>query len=68
MQPHSILPLNQMARRLRVTAAWLRAEAEAGRVPCLRAGERFLFSPEAVERVVADRASKSTIEQKEFTQ
>lgn len=53
-----LLPLSRMARRLRVTAAWLRTEADAGRVPCLRAGKRYLFAPEAVERALADRASR----------
>lgn len=54
---HALLPLGLMARQLRVTAAWLRAEADAGRVPALKAGKRFLFAPEAVERVLAARAS-----------
>ena len=53
----SLLPLNRMARRLRVTVAWLRNEADAGRVPCLRAGTRYLFAPEAVERVLTERAA-----------
>lgn len=52
-----LLPLNRMARRLRVTIGWLRDEADAGRVPCLRAGKRYLFSPEAVERELAARAA-----------
>ena len=46
-----------MARHLRVTVAWLRDEADAGRVPCLKAGPRYLFSPDAVERVLAERAA-----------
>ena len=54
---HTLLPTGPMARRLRVTAAWLREEADAGRVPCLKAGKRFLFVPEAVERVLAERAA-----------
>ncbi len=53
----TLLPLAPMARRLRVTTGWLRAEADAGRVPCLRAGTRYLFASEAVERVLADRAA-----------
>lgn len=52
-----LLSLNRMARRLRVTIAWLRTEADAGRVPCLRAGTRYLFAPEAVERVLSERAA-----------
>ena len=46
-----------MARRLRVTQAWLRDEAEAGRVPHLKAGQRLLFDADAVERVLLDRAT-----------
>ena len=47
-----------MARRLRVTAKWLREEAEAGRIPHLKAGPRLLFDPETVEQVLLERARK----------
>ncbi len=49
------LHLGAMARRLRLPAKWLRAEAEAGRIPHLRAGAVLLFDPDAVERVVLER-------------
>jgi hypothetical protein len=52
-----LLTAGQMARRLQVTVAWLKSEADADRVPCLRAGTRYLFAPEAVERVLAARAA-----------
>ncbi len=52
-----LLPLSRMARKLRVTVAWLRSEADAGRVPCLKAGNRYLFAPEAVERMLVERAA-----------
>ena len=52
-----LLSLGQMARKLHVTTAWLRAEADAGRVPCLVAGSRYLFAPSAVEKVLAARAA-----------
>lgn len=52
-----LLPLSRMARRLRVTQAWLRTEADAGRVPCLRAGNRYLFAAAAVESILAERAA-----------
>jgi hypothetical protein len=55
----SLLPLGRMARQLHVTAEWLRAEADAGRVPCVKAGSRFLFSPAAVERALVERASET---------
>jgi hypothetical protein len=54
-----LFPLSAMARRLFVPARWLRTEAEAGRIPCLRAGSRFLFDPETVEQVVLERARKT---------
>lgn len=53
--PESPLNLRELARRLRVPAKWLRAEADAGRIPHLRAGTALLFDPVAVERVLFDR-------------
>ena len=53
------LYLGAMARQLRVPATWLRAEAEAGRIPHLRAGSALLFDPEVVERIVLDRLRES---------
>lgn len=51
-----LLPLGPTARRLRVPVKWLREEAEAGRVPHLKAGTSLLFDFDAVERVLLDRA------------
>ena len=51
-----LTPLPAMARSLHVTQRWLRAEAEAGRIPHLRAGARLLFDAEAVERLLLERA------------
>jgi hypothetical protein len=51
-----LLPLNVAARRLRVPLRWLQAEAEAGRVPALRADNRFLCDLEAVEAALLERA------------
>ena len=53
-----LLPTGPMARRLRVPVRWLRGEAEAGRVPCLKAGRVFLFSPAAVEAALVERAGQ----------
>jgi hypothetical protein len=52
-----LLPLFSMAHRLGVPSTWLKAEAECGRVPALKAGKRFLFIPEVVEAVLAERAA-----------
>jgi hypothetical protein len=55
----ALLPVGPMARFLRVPVTWLRAEAEAGRVPCLRAGKVLLFNPSAVEQALAVRAAEN---------
>lgn len=51
-----LIPLVGMAHRLRVTAKWLRAEAEAGRIPHLRADRALLFDPETVQRILLEHA------------
>lgn len=51
-----------LARRLQrfgLSMAWLKAEAEAGRIPCLRAGRRLLFDPDAVEQELIERARRA---------
>ena len=53
-----LLPLGIAATALRVSRAWLKAEAEAGRVPCLNAGGRLLFNLGAVRQLLAERAAK----------
>jgi hypothetical protein len=54
-----LLPLNRLAARIRLPASWLRVEALAGRIPCLRVGRKLLFNPEAVERALAEQAANS---------
>lgn len=53
-----LLTLGRMARRLGVTQQWLRTEADAGRVPVLLAGTRYLFSPPAVADSLAAQAAQ----------
>ena len=48
----------QLARRLRVRAAWLRTEAEANRLPHVRVGDGFMFDVDAVEAALLARARK----------
>jgi len=55
-----LLTLGRAARRIGVTQAWLRHEAEAGRVPCLRADKRLLFDVEALQRALRGRAAVET--------
>jgi len=53
-----LLPLFAMARRLHVSNKWLRAEAEAGRIPHLKADNQILFNPDVVEQLLIKRASE----------
>jgi hypothetical protein len=54
---HKLTNLYQTATQLRVPPSWLRDEALAGRVPCLRIGKRLRFNVEAVEKALAERAA-----------
>ena len=56
-----LLTVGQMARRLRVPVKWLREEAEAGRVPHLKAGRAILFDPEATEAALVKRAKQGGV-------
>ena len=53
-------PIRAVAARIGVPAAWLRAEAEAGRVPHIRAGRQILISPQQAELVLLRRAEAVT--------
>jgi hypothetical protein len=55
-----LLTAGQTARRFRVPANWIRSEAEAGRIPHLKAGDVFLFNPEVVEEELLRRASSGS--------
>jgi hypothetical protein len=46
-----------LAARTHLPAAWLRAEALAGRLPCLRVGRKLLFNVEAVRAALYERAA-----------
>jgi len=50
------LPLDKAAVALGVPAAWLRAEAEAGRIPIIRAGRQMLANVRTLERVLNRRS------------
>jgi hypothetical protein len=56
MDSQPLLPLGLAARYLRVPARWLRAEAEAGRIPHLRADTALLFDVATVEALLIERA------------
>lgn len=52
----SLKSLRRMAAQVGVPSKWLKAEAEAGRVPGLCAGNRWLFVPSVVVPVIAAMA------------
>jgi hypothetical protein len=54
---HTLVTLNRLAAELRLPWRWLRQEALAGRLPCLRVGRKLLFNLEAVKEVLAERAA-----------
>jgi hypothetical protein len=54
-----LLSLARMARRLGVMQQWLRDQADAGNVPCLKAGNRYLFNAVAVQDAVAAKAANT---------
>ena len=53
---HSIIAIGVLARKLKVKTSWLRAEADAGRLPHIKAGDTILFDPVTVERILLERA------------
>ena len=53
---NTLLKVGPMARRLGVSVRWLKAEAEAGQIPCLKAENIYLFNPKTVIELLAKRA------------
>ena len=52
----NLWPANSLGARLGVEPRWLIEEADAGRIPGVRAGRTYLFDVEAVERELIHRA------------
>jgi hypothetical protein len=59
METRKLIPIAAFARYVGVPVGWLKAEAEAGRIPHLQAGSRVLVNPEAVEHVLLQRADEA---------
>ena len=56
--------IHGLARILQLPCEWLKAEANAGRLPCLRIGNRFRFNVDAVKSALAEQAATVAIEPK----
>jgi len=52
------LRVDELARATRLPAAWLKREADAGRLPCIRAGRLRMFDLAAVLKALAERQTK----------
>ena len=52
-----LLSDRRMAYRLGVPISWLRGELDAGRLPGIAAGSRWLVHAPTIERVLAERAA-----------
>jgi hypothetical protein len=58
--PSELLNLQRAAHKFGVPARWLRDEADAERVPCLRAGaRRYLFDADTLAEALRQRACES---------
>lgn len=53
-------PVGPTAELLGVPCRWLEAEADAGRVPCLRIGRTVLFDVESVQQALLSQARQSS--------
>lgn len=62
MSSDEFVNIHGLARILQLPCKWLEAEANAGRLPCLRIGNRFRFSVEAVRAALAEQAATVAIE------
>ena len=57
MNTDQLVSLRGLSRELKIALGWLRDEADAGRIPCLRAGRKRLFNVEAVRQALLRRAA-----------
>lgn len=53
-----LVPLKVLARWYHVPPEWLRAEADSGRLPALRAGDQYLFRADLVYRRLMRQAAR----------
>ena len=56
MPTPTLLSLHELGKITRLPVSWIRREADAGKLPCIRAGRRRVFDLEQVLLVLADRA------------
>ena len=52
--------LDQLSRELEIQKDWLHDAAKAGKIPCILAGNRMIFSASAVRESLASKAGNWT--------
>jgi hypothetical protein len=52
-----LLSLPALAEALKLPVSWIKAEADAGRIPHLKIEKRYRFNRETVVALLADRAA-----------
>jgi hypothetical protein len=60
MNTKLLLTVYDLSERTGLPLAWLRREADAGRLPCLRVGRRRMFDLAAVMNELAKRQTGGT--------
>ena len=53
-----LLSLPALAEALKLPESWIKAEADAGRIPHLKIGKRYRFNRDAVIGALAERAAQ----------
>jgi excisionase family DNA binding protein len=56
-----LLSLPALADALKLPERWIKAEADAGRIPHLKIGKRYRFNREKVLAVLAQRAAETWV-------
>lgn len=55
------IPAGELANLLGLPVGWLKLEAKAGRLPCIRAGRRLMFDPALVRAELLRRSRGGAI-------
>lgn len=55
------LNLRQLARTTSLPMAWLKREADAGRIPCLKAGRSRMFDLDRVRIALQERSNTKRV-------
>jgi len=55
---NQLLSVVELSRKLKYPQQWLRDQADRGLIPSIKIGRRLLFNPEAVQRILLERAAE----------